>query len=194
VGVADISPADAYAVGGHLGSAHTGLVAQWNGSTWTQLTVPLPDNDNMLSDLDAVSAGSASDVWITGTYLFEVNSSDYSEEDYALHWNGSAWAIVPMPLNPGTNPDVGYAINAVKADSPADVWAVGDQYNLTTNTGSTLIEHYNGTAWSIVTSPDGSTGASVLLSVATTPGASIVQAAGFTGSSQADNPLSLRNG
>jgi hypothetical protein len=25
VGVADISPADAYAVGGHLGSAHTGL-------------------------------------------------------------------------------------------------------------------------------------------------------------------------
>jgi hypothetical protein len=246
VGVADISPAGAYAVGGHLGSAHTGLVAQWNGSTWTKLTVPLPDNNNMLSDLDAISADSASDVWITGTYLFEVNSSDYSEEDYSLHWNGSTWTIVPMPLNPGTNPDVGYAINALKANSPTDVWAVGDEYNLTTNSSSTLIEHYNGTAWSIVTSPspgtgadltgvttsnasddvwavgdytpagssvaqtltlnwngttwntvaspDGSTGASVLLSVATTPGASIVQAVGFTGSSQAYNPLSLQNG
>jgi hypothetical protein len=185
-------------------------------------------------------------VWIAGTYLFEVNSSDYSEEDYALHWNGSSWTIVPMPLNPGTNPDVGYAINALKANSPTDVWAPGDEYNLTTNSSSTLIEHYNGTAWSIVTSPspgtgadltgvttsnasndvwavgdyipagssvaqtltlnwngttwstvaspDGSTGASVLLSVATTPGASIVQAVGFTGSSQADNPLSLQNG
>jgi hypothetical protein len=45
-----------------------------------------------------------------------------------------------------------------------------------------------------VASPNGSTGSSVLLSVATTPGASIVQAVGLTGSSQAYNPLSLQNG
>jgi hypothetical protein len=64
VGVADISPTDAYAIGGHLGSAHTGLVAQWNGSTWTRLTVPVPQNNNLASDLDAISADSASDVWI----------------------------------------------------------------------------------------------------------------------------------
>jgi hypothetical protein len=41
-GVADISPTDAYAIGGGLGSAHSGLVAQWNGSTWTRVTVPPP--------------------------------------------------------------------------------------------------------------------------------------------------------
>ena len=81
IGVADISPTDAYAVGGGLGSAHTGLVAQWNGTTWTRVDVPLPKNNNMLSDLDAISADSASDVWIVGTYLFEVNPSDYAEED-----------------------------------------------------------------------------------------------------------------
>jgi hypothetical protein len=246
IGVADISSTDAYAVGGGLGSAHTGLVAQWNGSTWTRLTVPLPNNNNMLSDLDAISADSASDVWIVGTYLFEVNSSDYSEEDYSLHWNGSAWSIVPMPLNPGTNPNVGYALDAIKANSPTDVWAVGEQYNLTTNSSSTLIEHYNGTAWSIVpspspgtggvlngvttsnasnnvwavgdytpsgssvvrtltlnwngntwstvASPNGSTGSSVLFSAATTPGAAIVQAVGYTGTSGALNPLALQNG
>ena len=69
--------------------------------------MPLPNNNNMSSDLDAISADSASDVWIVGTYLFEVNPSDYSQETYSLHWNGSAWSIVPMPLNPGTNPNVG---------------------------------------------------------------------------------------
>jgi hypothetical protein len=246
VGVADISPTDAYAVGGGLGSAHTGLVAQWNGSTWTRLTVPLPKNNNMSSNLDAISADSSSDVWIVGTYLYEVNSSDYSEETYSLHWNGSAWSIVPMPLNPGTNPNVGYALDAIKANSPTDVWAVGEQYNLTTNSSNTLIEHYNGTQWSIVpspspgtggvlngvttsnatnnvwavgdytptgssvaqtltlnwngntwstvASPNGSTGSSVLFSVATTPGASIVQAVGYSGVYQAFNPLAMQNG
>jgi hypothetical protein len=246
VGVADISSTDAYAVGGHLGSAHTGQVAQWNGSTWTNLTVPLPDNDNLASDLDAISADSASDVWIVGTYLFEVNSSDYAEETYSLHWNGSAWSIVSMPLEPGTNPNFEYVFNSIKANSPTDVWAVGEAENVATGSSTTLIEHYNGTAWSIVSSPspgtgaalygvttanassdvwavgsytpsgsteaqtltlnwngsawstvaspNGSTGVSLLNSVATTPGAAIVQAVGDTGTSGALNPLALQNG
>ncbi len=36
--------------------------------------------------------------------------------------------------------------NAIKANSPADVWAVGQG-------NGTVIAHYNGTAWSIVPSP-----------------------------------------
>jgi hypothetical protein len=151
-----------------------------------------------------------------------------------------------MPLNPGTNPNVGYSLDAIKANSPTDVWAVGDQYNLNTNSYSTLIEHYNGKAWSIVASPspgtggvlngvttanatndvwavgdytpagstvvqtltlnwngntwntvaspNGGTGSSVLYSVATTPGASIVQAVGTSGAYQALNPLAMQNG
>jgi hypothetical protein len=246
VGVADISPTDAYAIGGHLGSAHNGLVAQWNGTAWTRVTVPLPQNNNMLSDLYAISADSPGDVWIVGTYEFEVNSSDYAEETYSLHWNGSAWSIVPMPLEPGTNPDLEYVFNAIKANSPTDVWAVGEAYNAATDSSTTLIEHYNGTAWSIVSSPspgtnadltgvttsnaassvwavgsytpagssvaqtltlnwngntwstvaspNGSTGASVLSSAATTPGAAIVQAVGYSGGSGSLNPFALQNG
>jgi hypothetical protein len=246
VGVADISPTDAYAVGGGLGSAHTGLVAQWNGTTWTRVTVPLPKNNNLGSDLGAISADGPNDVWIVGTYLFEVNPSDYANETYSLHWNGSSWKIVPMPLEPGTNPNFEYGFSAIQANSPTDVWAVGESYNAATYTSSTLIEHYNGTKWSIVpspspgtngtltgvttsnasnnvwavgyyrptgsstsqtltlnwngstwntvASPNGSTGSSVLSSVATTPGAAIVQAVGYTGVYQALNPLVLQNG
>jgi hypothetical protein len=247
LGVADISPTDAYAIGGHLGSAHNGLVAQWNGTTWTQLTVPLPKNNNMLSDLNAISADSPDDVWIAGNYEFEVNPSDFANETYSLHWNGSAWSIVPMPLEPGTNPNFEYVFNAIKANSPTDVWAVGEAFNAAQyGSGTTLIEHYdgkawsivpspspgtgdvltgvttsnasnnvwavgyytpagssvaqtltlnwNGNAWSTVASPNGSTGSSVLSSVAATPGAGIVQAVGYTGVYQALNPLVLQNG
>jgi hypothetical protein len=247
VGVADISPTDAYAIGGHLGSAHNGLVAQWNGTTWTQLTVPLPKNNNMLSDLNAISADSPNDVWIVGNYEFEVNPSDFANETYSLHWNGSAWSIVPMPLEPGTNPNFEYEFDAIKANSPTDVWAVGEAFNAAQyGSATTLIEHYdgkawsivpspspgtgdvltgvttsnasnnvwavgyytpagssvaqtltlnwNGNAWSTVASPNGSTGSSVLSSVATTPGAAIVQAVGYTGVYQALNPLVLQNG
>jgi hypothetical protein len=246
VGVADISPTDAYAIGGHLGSAHTGLVAQWNGSTWSRVNVPLPKNNNLGSDLNAISADSANDVWIVGNYLFKVNSSDYANETYSLHWNGSTWKIVSMPLEPGTNPNFEYAFGAIQANSPTDVWAVGESYNALTYTSATLIEHYNGTKWSIVPSPspgknaglsgvttsnasndvwavgsdtnpstglsqtltlnwngnawvtvpspNASTGSSYLASVATTPGASIVQAVGSSGSYQAYNPLNLQYG
>ncbi|HEY6276382.1 MAG TPA: hypothetical protein VIX86_08615 [Streptosporangiaceae bacterium] len=244
-GVADISPTDAYATGGGLGSAHSGLVAQWNGSTWTRLTVPQPKNNNLGSNLDAVSANGPNDVWIVGTDLFEVNSSDYSNETYSLHWNGSTWSIVPMPLNPGTNPNIGYALGAIQVNSPTDVWAVGEMYNFTNYSSSTLIEHYDGHSWTIVpspspgtngslsgvttsnasssvwavgdytnssgqvqtltlnwnghtwntvASPNGSTGSSVLASVATTPGAAIVQAVGYSGVYQALNPLAMQNG
>jgi hypothetical protein len=244
-GVADISPTDAYGIGGGLGSAHTGLVAQWNGSTWTRVTVPLPNNNNLASNLDAISADGPNDVWIVGTYYLEVSPTDEANETYSLHWNGSTWSIVAMPLDPGTNPNIGYAFDAIKANSPTDVWAVGDTYNSTTDSSSTLIEHYNGQSWTIVpspspgtgaaltgvttsnatnsvwavgneagssgqvqtltlnwngntwntvASPNGPTGSTVLSSVATTPGAAIVQAVGDTGVSQALNPFALQNG
>jgi len=245
VGVADISPTDAYAIGGHLGSAHTGLVAQWNGTTWTRVNVPLPSNNNLASDLYAVSADGPNDVWIVGTYYLLVTPTDEALETYSLHWNGTAWSIVPMPMVPGTNPNNQFILDAVKANSPTDVWAVGKSSNAATGSATTLTEHWNGTAWSIVPSPspgsggsltgvttsnasnsvwavgvtqssggtaetltlnwngtawvtvpspNASTGPTVLNSVSTTPGASIVQAVGTSGVSGTNNPFALQNG
>jgi hypothetical protein len=245
-GVADISPTDAYAIGGGLGSASEGEVAQWNGTTWTRVTVPLPQNDNLASNLDAISADSADDVWIVGTYELEVTSSDYADETYSLHWNGSSWSIVSMPLEPGTNPDFEYVLNSVEAISPTNVWAVGEAVNVAEPSGATdLIEHWNGTewsvvsspspgtgaglsgvtassatdvwavgsytptgsstaqtltlnwngtAWSTVTSPNASTGSSLLNSVSTAPGGAVVLAVGDSGTSGALNPLAMQNG
>jgi hypothetical protein len=62
--------------------------------------------------------------------------------------------VVPSP-SPGPRA----ALRAVAAASRTDVWAVGDQL---TGTGArrTLIEHWNGTAWQVVPSPNPAGGAS----------------------------------
>ena len=58
----------------------------------------------------------------------------------------------------------------------------------------TLTLNWTGTSWVTVPSADAATGFSVLNSVSTTPGAAIVQAVGFSGSSGAGNPLAEQNG
>jgi hypothetical protein len=61
-------------------------------------------------------------------------------------------------------------------------------------TAETLTLNWNGTAWVTVPSPSASTGPTVLNSVSTTPGASIVQAVGTSGVSGTNNPFALQNG
>jgi hypothetical protein len=244
-GVADISPTDAYAIGGGLGSANLGLVAQWNGTTWNPVTVPLPSNDGLNSDLDAISASGPDDVWIVGTFEDEISPAFFPNETYSLHWNGSTWKVVPMPLVDSSNVNAFFQFNSIKVNSPTDVWAVGAR-GVTDSSSRTLIEHWNGTAWSIVpspapgsgsdltgvttsnaandvwavgtyepagatqartltlnwngtawvtvASPNASSGFSALDSVATTPGATLVQAVGASGASGATNPLALQHG
>ena len=243
------STTDAWAIGRDQNnrSNFQPLALHWNGTSWTRVTVPLPNNDNLASDLYAISADGPNDVWIVGTYYLLVSPTDEALETYSLHWNGTAWSIVPMPPVPGTNPNNQFVLDAIQAKSPTDVWAVGKSVNAASpSSATTLTEHWNGTTWSIVPSPSPSTGASltgvttsnasnsvwavgvdqpsgsttaqtltlnwngtawvtvpspnastgptVLNSVSTTPGASIVQALGESGVSGANNPFAPQNG
>ncbi|MGD0702667.1 MAG: hypothetical protein ABSA02_22635 [Trebonia sp.] len=152
--VADISPTDAYAVGDSSASAQ-GFIEQWNGTSWSLLTLPDPNN-GMNTYLDAVSAPSASDVWAVGIELTGTTAANERYQTYSLHWNGSTWAIVPMPLLTGSNNLLQYQFNSIDALSPTNVWAVGDSGNSVGEGGTptaTVIEHYNGTSWSVVPSP-----------------------------------------
>lgn len=192
-GIADISATDAYAIGGGLGSADAGLVAHWNGSTWSRVTVPPPSNDGLESNLDAISANGPDDVWIVGTFEDEISSTFFPTETYSLHWNGSTWSVVPMPLVGSTNVDAFFQFDAVQVNSPTDVWAVGDQgvfVGPTDNTSSTLIEHWNGTAWSIVASPSPGSEAN-LTGVTTSNAANDVWAVGYDTPAGATEPQTL---
>lgn len=96
--------------------------------------------------------------------------------------SSTAWFVVsnPQPADrpnyrpnyrriggPNDGPAVSSQFNGVAATSASDVWAVGYSTDQTTGNDITLIEHYAGSSWSIVTSPNvAGTPADVLSSVA----------------------------
>jgi hypothetical protein len=141
-GVADLSTANAYAVG--IGAAGS-LLEHWNGTNWSP--VALPDPGFRAGSGQSISASSASDVWVVGTTSGASTGQPLAE---ALHFNGSTWAVVPM-AQPGTNTPT---IAAVTAIAPGNAWAVGEDIGATSAVGgSTLTEHWNGSSWSVVPSP-----------------------------------------
>jgi hypothetical protein len=72
-----------------------------------------------------------------------------------MHWNGTAWSFATTPSVPSH--DVLTSVTAVAAN---DVWAAGyrDDVSGTIPIRVSLTEHWNGTAWSVVASPNGPTG------------------------------------
>jgi len=83
---------------------------------------------------------SASDVWAVG---------DSGSGTLIEQWNGTSWAVVPSP-NPSTA--VFSTLSGAAVVSASDIWAVGQSQN-SSGIPATLIEQWNGTNWTIVTSP-----------------------------------------
>jgi hypothetical protein len=62
-----------------------------------------------------------------------------------LHWNGSHWAQVPSPSPRGVGIGPFTVLAGVSALSPKDAWAVGCACS--SDTGMTLMLHWNGKTW-----------------------------------------------
>lgn len=144
-GVAAVSANDAWAVG--LSSNYTTgrtLIVHWNGTSWSTFPSPSPGQYGWLRSISAVSAN---DVWAAGTYY-----NNGLQVTLTLHWNGTQWSVVPS-ANDGPYLQELFKIRAVSAN---DIWAVG--YHLAvfgfTEKYQTSIFHWNGSAWSVVPSPD----------------------------------------
>ncbi len=157
----------AYAISGK--PART-LIERWNGSSWSVVSSPNKGTDNNL--LYAVSSVSASDIWATGFYVTTSGGVSVART-LTEHWNGSAWSVVSSP---NASSSINH-LNGVIALSSNDVWAVG--YSITNdNPRKTLIEHWNGSSWSIVSSPNTGTGDNVLNAVTKVPGTTQAWAVG----------------
>jgi len=101
--------------------------------------------------LYGVSAVSATDAWAVGESLGHT---------LIEHWDGNAWRVVASPNVGSSN-----SLSGVSALSATQAWAVGTHYDTTAGHYHTLIEHWNGTAWSVVASPNVGSGDSSLASV-----------------------------
>ena len=178
-GVAAASASDVWAVGNYYDpnfAVRQTLTEHWNGSAWSVVSSPnAGPNDNVLY---AVGAASSSDVWAVG-----FQSTGLAAIPITEHWNGSTWSLVSIS-------GVGIYDNylySVAAQPNGEAWAVG--YYKSTNTGPalTLLEHWDGSAWSVVSSPNVGTSDNVLNSVATTSGN--VWAAGYYRSGSVNQTL-----
>jgi hypothetical protein len=139
------SASDVWAIG-NLANLSTGLVSSlfehWNGRAWTATTV---ESNNQF--LFGASADAANDAWAVG-----FNGSENIETS-AMHWDGTKWKSVATPnVGEGTN-----KLNAVLALAPNDVWAVGYSTPVAPPKQAatlTLIEHFDGSSWVVVPSPN----------------------------------------
>src|SRR5215469_1616553 len=175
-GVAATSARNAWAVGcaGNCGQGFGGiktLILHWNGTAWTRVPSPSPGTGSALSSVAAVSASSA---WAVGCTAFCFLHST-SPQTVILHWNGTAWTRVPSPAPARVG-----ALNGVAATSADNAWAVGCTGHCfgPMATTTTMIVHWNGTAWRQVASPNPAPN-SVLTAVAATS-ASNAWAVGYT--------------
>jgi hypothetical protein len=133
-GVAAISPSRAWVVGDVFkGKVFHSLVEHWNGKRWKVMSAAHRGSSYRLA---GVAAAAFAGVWAVGTW------NDGTPHTLVEHWNGRAWKIESSPnLSPYPNQLFGVA-----ALSRADAWAVGF-YTTKAGVRRTLIEHWNGTAW-----------------------------------------------
>ncbi len=156
-----VNGSDCWAVGAVVatGSGNpTGtLVEHWNGTSWSVVPSPTPSGPGVAGAiLSSVSCASASSCMAVG-YATDVNGNNLS--DVVEQWNGSSWNMLPTAAT-------GEAFDqliSVQCLSAANCWAVGNAGPVAQMSNflpvfpgavgdQGLIEHWDGSAWSIVPS------------------------------------------
>jgi hypothetical protein len=130
------------------------------GPALTAVPAPSPAGETG-GDLTSVAAVSPADAWAVG--FADAGGTTFRGVPLAEHFDGTRWSIAATAPSP-TGHDVRLA--AVAFDGAADGWAVGSDTNLATGTGTSVIEHFNGTSWTRLPSPAGEPFRAGLTSVA----------------------------
>jgi len=141
-GVTCASALDCWAVGDSSSGTQT-LIEQWDGTSWSIITSPSPGAAGNV--LNSVTCASASDCWAVG----DQSSCGGCAQTLIEQWDGTSWSIVPSP-----NTGVADLLYGVTCASASDCWAVGVYTSGASLLPLTLIEQWNGTSWSIVSSPN----------------------------------------
>jgi hypothetical protein len=170
VSVKALAPDDVW-VGGELL-----FLGHFDGASWS----PVPHPDLEEGAFHAIDASGPNDVWLVGVKEAEGGAGEFALVE---RWDGTSVSVVETPpLEVGE----ASALWGVDVLSTTDVWAVGDRGDEGAN--QTLIEHWDGTAWTIVPSPNPGTDFSELSAV-TAIAPDDVYAVGTYSSDGVEHPL-----
>jgi hypothetical protein len=97
------------------------------------------------------------DIWAVGRSYGQFTASDWNQETLALHFDGSAWSVVPTP-NPSPAPELTWCtLDAIAALAPDDIWAAGSRQAQDACFGyvglHNLVLHWDGSAWQVMDAP-----------------------------------------
>ena len=160
--VSAASASDVWAVGttASVSGLRATLAEHWTGTAWSVIATPNPGNGNQINGVTDISPRNA---WAVG-----VQGTAGGTKPLIIHWNGKKWKQVNSPVIGA----VQAYLQRVTALTSNDIWAVGTAYATGSGGAFTLIEHYDGTLWSVVASPN--------------PGQFGSQLSGVSGSSTSD--------
>lgn len=126
------------------------LVERWNGTSFSVVASPNHTDLGEGDQLASVSCPSATSCEAAGSWFL---GGDGKPATLIERWNGTQWSIVTS-----NDPPRSYAeLHGMSCAAATNCTAVGDYFAPPPNgfNGSkTLIERWNGTAWSIVASPN----------------------------------------
>jgi hypothetical protein len=124
------NPANVWAFTNGLGNLNAldGSAWHWNGTAWSRVNAPGPG-------LSCASALSPASIWAC-------------DGGSVAHWNGRSWTAMPVTSLLPSDEDF-QQVNAVVAESPDNVYAVGDA-NGPNFSGPLVVLHWNGRIWAKV--------------------------------------------
>lgn len=140
-GVSCVSSVDCWAVG--TANPTAALIEHWDGTAWSVVSAAAPVSTTALEAVDCIDV---SDCWAVG----RTSSSGADTVALAEHWDGQSWTTVATPPVPGS----AAGLFGVTCASSVDCWTVGSYFtSLDPPATQTLAEHWDGTEWTVVTTP-----------------------------------------
>ena len=139
------------------GAGKQAAAVSLGGTGWT--IVPSYNFGSLDNILAGVSATSMTDAWAVGAYY---PSSSNVLATLAEHFDGSRWTAYPLPNVDGQE---NVLLGVSMPSTGMTAWAVG-YYVSGKFAQQTLIEHFNGSSWSIVPSPSPGALQNILFGVA----------------------------
>lgn len=118
--------------------------------TWN--VVPSPNVGANINLLRGVTALSSTDVWAVGQ-ASPPTGGNFPRRPMIQHWDGAQWSVIPSPDPPVSFTANDKSLRDVDHVSANDIWAVGALVDTGSFRAESLIEHWDGTAWSIVPAP-----------------------------------------
>jgi hypothetical protein len=143
--VSCVDSADCMAVGSYASAPrHLTLVESWDGTAWS--VIPSPNPGTGTDVLKAVSCiTSLSDCMAVGSY-----GTGGPVDTLIESWDGTSWTVIPSPNVGSTNNN----LDALSCSDATACIAVGNDTDSLTAAPQTLIESWDGTSWSVVSSPN----------------------------------------